>query len=107
MSRTTLLTRLWVLAVGLLCSSQVVAAELTISAAASLTNAFRELAPLFEAKHADVKVQLNFASSGSLLQQIAKGAPADVFASADQHTMNQAQEQNLIKTEGRRDFASN
>lgn len=83
------------------------AADLTVSAAASLTNAFRELAPLFEAANPGTRVNFNFAASGVLLQQIAKGAPADVFASADQETMDQAQTQNLIKTDKRRNFASN
>jgi molybdate transport system substrate-binding protein len=83
------------------------AADLTVSAAASLTNAFREVAPLFEAAHPGTKVNFNFAASGVLLQQIAKGAPVDVFASADQETMDQAQAQNLIKADKRRDFVSN
>ncbi len=83
------------------------AADLTVSAAASLTNALRDIAPLFEAAHPGTQVQLNFGASGALLQQIAKGAPADVFASADQETMNQAQAQALIKTEQRRNFVSN
>ena len=81
--------------------------DLTVSAAASLTNAFRELGPMFSASNPDIKVQLNFGASGALLQQIAKGAPADVFASADQETMDQAQRQNLIQAAGRRDFALN
>ncbi|MEO8859131.1 MAG: molybdate ABC transporter substrate-binding protein [Burkholderiaceae bacterium] len=83
------------------------AADLTVSAAASLTNAFQELGPLFEAAHPGTKVQFNFGGSGALLQQIAKGAPADIFASADQETMNQAQSQNLIQPADRRDFARN
>lgn len=92
---------------GALLSAQALAADLTVSAAASLTNAFRELAPMYEAKHPDTKVQLNFAGSGALLQQIAKGAPVDVFASADQVTMDRAQEQGLIDANQRHDFVSN
>jgi molybdate transport system substrate-binding protein len=83
------------------------AADLTVSAAASLTHAFRELAPLFEAAHPGTRLNLNFAASGLLLQQIAKGAPVDVLASADQETMDQAQSQNLIRADKRRDFVSN
>lgn len=83
------------------------AADLTVSAAASLTNAFRELAPIFEAANPGTKVQLNFGASGALLQQIDKGAPVDVFASADQETMNQAQAKNLVKADKRRDFVTN
>ncbi|WP_397475303.1 molybdate ABC transporter substrate-binding protein [Pusillimonas sp.] len=101
------MARFPILAVALLFSFQAVAAELTVSAAASLTNAFRELAPLYEAKHPDTKVQLNFAASGALLQQIAKGAPVDVFASADQDTMDRAHEQGLIQAKYRSDFVSN
>ena len=88
-------------------SWQALAADLTISAASSLTNAFRELAPLFETWNPDMKVQFNFAASGALVQQIAKGAPVDVFASADQETMDQAQAQNLVKAAERRNFVAN
>ncbi len=83
------------------------AVDLTVSAASSLTHAFRDIGPLFEAAHPGVRVQLNFGSSGALLQQIAKGAPVDVFASADRQRMDQAQAQSLIGAEHRRDFASN
>jgi molybdate transport system substrate-binding protein len=88
-------------------SCQAHAADLVVSAAASLTNAFRELAPAFEAEHPGARVQLNFGASGALLQQIARGAPVDVFASADQQTMDQAQAQKLLAPAGRRNFASN
>ena len=83
------------------------AADLTVSAAASLTQAFKELAPAFEAGHPGTKVLLNFAASDALLAQIAKGAPVDVFASADQETMDRAQARHLIAAGTRRDFARN
>jgi len=83
------------------------AADVTVSAAASLTNAFRDIAPLFEAAHPGTKLQLNFGASGALLAQIAKGAPADVFVSADQESMDQAQAQSLLKAGTRRDVVSN
>jgi molybdate transport system substrate-binding protein len=83
------------------------AADLTVSAAASLTNAFKELAPAFEAQNPGTKLLLNFAASDALLAQIAKGAPVDVFASADQETMDRAQTQQLVATGSRRDFVSN
>lgn len=94
-------------AAALLCSAVASAADLTVSAAASLTNAFKELAPMFEAQNPDTKVQLNFGASGALLQQIAKGAPADVFASADPETMDQAQAQSLVRRGERRNFVAN
>jgi len=83
------------------------AADVTVSAAASLTNAFKELAPAFEAAHPGTKVQFNFAASDALLAQIAKGAPVDVFASADQETMDKAQQQKLLVDGSRRNFVSN
>lgn len=83
------------------------AADLTVSAAASLTNAFKEIGPAFEAANPGTRVQFNFGASGALLQQIAKGAPVDVFASADQETMDQAQKQKLIDASKRRNFVSN
>jgi molybdate transport system substrate-binding protein len=83
------------------------AADLLVSAAASLTNAFKDLAPLFEAANPGTKVLYNFGASGALLQQIDKGAPVDVFASADQETMDQAQSKGLVKAEQRRNFVSN
>ena len=94
-------------ALGLLACGPAWAADLTVSAAASLTNAFKEIAPLFEARNPDTKVLLNFGASGALLQQIANGAPADVFASADQESMDQAQARSLVKPAERRNFASN
>lgn len=83
------------------------AADLTVSAAASLTNAFRDLGPMFEAASPGTKVRFNFGASGALLQQIARGAPADVFATADQETLDQAQMKSLIDPATRRNFASN
>lgn len=83
------------------------AQPLTVSAAASLTDAFKEVGAKFEAARPGATVRFNFAASGVLLQQIAQGAPADVFASADQDTMNRGAEQKLIATDTRRDFAAN
>lgn len=83
------------------------AAELTVSAAASLTNAFKDIGAAFEREQPGTRVLFNFAASGPLLQQIAAGAPVDVFASADQETMDQAQGKQLVKAEQRRNFASN
>jgi molybdate transport system substrate-binding protein len=84
------------------------AADLTVSAAASLTNAFKDLGPMFEAANPGTKVLFNFGASSALLQQIAKGgAPVDVFVSADQETMDQAQSQGLVQAAQRRDFVSN
>lgn len=57
--------------------------ELTVFAAASLTDAFNELAEAFEAQHDGVQVALNFAGSSQLAAQLNEGAAADIFASAN------------------------
>jgi molybdate transport system substrate-binding protein len=59
----------------------------TVFAAASLTEPFRTIAKTFETAHAGTKVEINFAGSSTLARQIAEGAPADVFASADEESM--------------------
>ena len=83
------------------------AADLTVSAAASLTNAFTEVKDAFMKKHPDVKVSTNFAASNPLLKQIEEGAPVDVFASADQVTMDKAAKGGLIDEASRANFALN
>ena len=83
------------------------AADLVVSAAASLTNAFKDIGTAYEAQYPGAKVNFNFAASGVLLQQMAKGAPVDVFASADQETMDKAQAQNLVLVADRHDFVRN
>jgi molybdate transport system substrate-binding protein len=83
------------------------AAEITVSAAASLSNAFKELSQAYEAVHPGDQVLLNFAASDALVAQIAKGAPVDVFASADQEAMDKAAQQQLLTAGTRKNFASN
>lgn len=97
------------LAAGLLAglATVAVAGDITVSAAASLTNAFKDIAQGYEAAHPGSKVLLNFGASGALLQQMAKGAPVDVFASADQETMDMAQQQGLVRAADRQDFVRN
>ena len=88
-------------------ATMALAADLTVSAAASLTNAFKDIAQSYEAQNPGTKVLLNFAASGALLQQMAKGAPVDVFASADQETMDRAEKEGLVKASDRKDFVRN
>lgn len=83
------------------------AADLVVSAAASLTNAFKTLSESYERAHPDTKVLLNFGASDVLMQQIIKGAPADVFASADQTAMDKAEAEHVVQPASRRDFAAN
>jgi molybdate transport system substrate-binding protein len=63
---------------------------LTVFAAASLTDAFGDIASGFEAAHPGVKVVFNFGNSSTLAAQLAEGAPADVFASANGQQMDVA-----------------
>jgi molybdate transport system substrate-binding protein len=79
---------------------------LIVFAASSLTEAFEEIAAAFEAEHPGVDVVLNFGSSSTLAAQLAEGAPADVFASADTRQMDAAREAGRI-AEPVRVFAHN
>ena len=81
--------------------------ELLVSAAASLTEAFKEIGKSFAAKNPGVKVRFNFAGSGPLLQQIAQGAPVDLFASADQETMDKGEKGGFILRGSRVNFTGN
>lgn len=83
------------------------AANLTVSAAASLTDVFTELGQQYEAIYPDTKVYFNFAGSGTLLKQIEHGAPVDVFASADLFTMAIATQAQLIVENSQKTFAHN
>lgn len=83
------------------------AEELTVSAAASLVDAFGEIATAYERENPGTDVHLNTAASGVLLQQIRQGAPADVFASADDFTMDEAARLKLIDPAQRHVFARN
>ena len=65
-----------------------VAGDITVLAAASLTETFTELGQKFEAAHPGTKVTFSFGSSATLATQITGGAPADVFASASAATMD-------------------
>ena len=90
-----------------LLSLPVQAAEMTVSAAASLTNAFNEIKGLFEKNHAGLKVNVNYAASNPLLKQIQEGAPVDIFASADQATMDKAVAAKVVDPATRKNFALN
>jgi molybdate transport system substrate-binding protein len=68
--------------------SNAVAGQITVFAAASLTDAFGEIGKAFEQANPGTTVQFNFVGSSTLAQQINQGAPADVFASANQAQMD-------------------
>ena len=66
------------------------AGSATVLAAASLTESFTEIGRRFEAAHPGVDVTFSFDASSTLVQQVKAGAPADVLATADDATMQQA-----------------
>ncbi len=80
---------------------------LTVFAAASLTEAFQELGARFEADNPGVTVSFNFAGSQQLAQQLAQGAPADLFASANTAQMTNAVQTGRIAPETIQPFVSN
>ena len=71
---------------------------LTVLAASSLTDAFGELAATFQEQNPGTKVSTSFGGSSELLTQIEQGAPADVFASADEAKMDTAVQDDLVNT---------
>jgi molybdate transport system substrate-binding protein len=93
----------WLAALPLLCSAQ----QLTVSAAASLADAFKEIGVRFEAARPGVTLRFNVAASGVLVQQIVQGAPVDVFASADAESIERGVQQQVLDAATRRDFARN
>jgi len=69
---------------------------LNVFAAASLKESFNVIAARYTRTHPNIMIKLNFAGSQILEQQIASGAPADVFASADQTNMQKAVDAGLV-----------
>ncbi|AOJ83690.1 MULTISPECIES: molybdate ABC transporter substrate-binding protein [Burkholderia] len=83
------------------------AQQLTVSAAASMTDAFKEIGTHFEAAHPGVTVRLNFGASGVLLQQIRMGAPVDVFVSADEASVTRGIDAGIFDPATKQTLASN
>jgi molybdate transport system substrate-binding protein len=82
------------------------AEEITVFAAASLTDALKDIAATYEKSSGD-KIRFNFAASNTLAQQIQAGAPADLFFSADEAKMNALATAGFIVPESRRDLLGN
>ena len=87
-------------------TSTVKARDITVFAAASLTNAIEQISSTYEEKTGE-KIRLSLASSSTLARQIAAGAPADIFISANEKWMDWLDEQNLITTNSRYDLLAN
>ncbi len=80
--------------------------ELTVSAAASLTDVLKEIGEVYE-KNTGTKINFNFGSSGSLQAQIEEGAPVDLFISAAQKQMKALEDEGLIISETKKNLLSN
>jgi molybdate transport system substrate-binding protein len=78
--------------------------ELTVAAAADLTNAFEELGREFQ-KVSNTKVIFSFGSSGLLTKQIENGAPIDLFAAANVDYINQLEQKGLVISETKKLYA--
>lgn len=83
------------------------AVNLTISVAASLTEAMQAIAPLYQQQDRGVSINYNFASSGSLQRQIEQGAPVDVFISAAPKQMDALQSKGLLLDNSRKNLLHN
>ncbi len=80
------------------CAPKAASVDLLVSAAASMTDALKELQPAFEAEHRDIRLRFNFGSSGGLQQQIESGAPADLFISAAVGPVDALQKKGLLQS---------
>ena len=100
------LARIILAAVVLLATTLVHAAEVTVFAAASLTDSLREIAVGYE-KQSDAKIVFNFGASSTLARQIEEGAPADIFFSADEAKMDGLEQKGLILKQTRKSRLSN
>jgi molybdate transport system substrate-binding protein len=89
-----------------LLASSLRGAEVTVFAAASLSESLKEIASDYWAKSGD-KIVFNLGASSTLARQIAAGAPADIFFSADEAKMDDLEKQGLIVKETRRSRLSN
>jgi molybdate transport system substrate-binding protein len=86
--------------------SQINADEVEVFAAASLTDALREIAVNYEKAGGD-HILFNFSASNTLMMQIKSGAPADIFFSADEAKMDVLDKMGLITQGTRKDLLSN
>ena len=80
--------------------------EVTVLAAASLTDALNEIIEEYE-KDADCTITPSYAGSGDLVQQIEGGAPCDIFISASKANMDQLEDEDYIDTDTRKDLLAN
>lgn len=88
-------------------SKPVVEETITVSAAASLTDALNEIAELFKEENPNIQVDYNFGGSGALKQQITQGAPVDIFFSASESDFHALVDGNYVNEENALDLLGN
>lgn len=81
--------------------------ELTVSAAASMTDALKEIQKAYEAENPNIKLNFNFGASGALQQQIEQGAPADLFLSAAAKNMKELVDKQYIQADQQKKLLTN
>lgn len=81
--------------------------QLTVSAAASLTEVLEEIKTQFEEKNDNIEITFNFGASGDLQQQIANGAPVDLFISAALDKFELLEEKNMIDDDYKKELLLN
>ena len=79
-------------------SPAAMAAEISLSVAASLKEVVNELSDSFARKNPDVKLVKNYGASGALAKQIENGAPADIFISANLEWLDYLKQKSLVET---------
>lgn len=89
------------------CSQKALSRELTISAAASLTDCMADIQEAFKGQYPDIALKFNFGSSGALGQQIEQGAPVDVFFSAGIAQVQALIESGLVEEENTKEVLRN
>lgn len=90
----------------LACSAARAQDDLTVFAAASLQNAFQDVGRLYQQRTGRT-VKFSFAASSALARHIEQGAPAGLFASADEQWMDYLQQRNLIVVDTRKSLLGN
>ena len=92
---------------GFVLHASVMAAEVTVFAAASLKESLDEQIKSFSAHNKDITVRVSYAGSNALARQIESGAPANLFVSADEQWMDYLAQKKLIVAASRRNLVNN
>jgi molybdate transport system substrate-binding protein len=104
-SRSVAVLVAWIAAIG--CWNETLAEDLSVFAAASLTESLQEIGHTYEQRQQATHLVFNFAASSALARQIQEGAPADVFFSADEAKMDGLEKKGLLVPGTRRRLLSN